>query len=110
MPFMGTAMLTEQLKVVRRFIKDENGDTQRDTTSSTTSKTKISIVRDILYDEGGSLHISDIIQKAKKNFDVILDRESIVSSLTKKVAKGDTFIRTAPNTFQLKAQNEAKRN
>jgi hypothetical protein len=31
-----------------------------------------------------------------------LDRESVVSALTKKVRKGEIFVRTGPNTYGLK--------
>jgi hypothetical protein len=51
---------------------------------------------------GSPLHVSEIIQRANELYGVILDRESVVSALTKKVKKGDTFIRTGPNTFGLK--------
>jgi hypothetical protein len=40
---------------------------------------------------------------AKKDYDVQLDRDSIVSAILKKVKAGKTFIRTAPNTFALKS-------
>ena len=37
----------------------------------------------------------------KEDFDVDLDRESIVSALTKKVKSGRIFTRLAPNTFAI---------
>ena len=39
---------------------------------------------------------------AEKNYQVQLNRDSIVSAILKKVNAGQTFIRTAPNTFALK--------
>jgi hypothetical protein len=47
------------------------------------------------------LHVTDIIARAKKDFDVILDRETIVSALTKKVKSGKMFKRVRPNTFAI---------
>jgi hypothetical protein len=37
-------------------------------------------------------------------FGVSVDRESLVSSLTKKVARQDRFVRTAKNTFGLRPE------
>ncbi len=62
----------------------------------------MSIVHDILSDANTPLHISEIIHRANDQYGVVLDRESVVSALTKKVKKGATFIRTSPNTFGLK--------
>lgn len=52
---------------------------------------------------GKPLHVTEIAQTAKKDYDVQLDRDSIVSAILKKVKAGKTFIRTAPNTFALKS-------
>jgi hypothetical protein len=48
--------------------------------------------------------VTEIIRQAKKRFGVTLDRESMVSALSKKVKKGVTFVRTGPNTFGLKGR------
>jgi DNA-directed RNA polymerase delta subunit len=62
---------------------------------------KIDIAYNVLDDAGKPLHVSEILQLAKEVYDVQLDRDSIVSSMLKKVNAGQTFIRTAPNTFAL---------
>jgi len=41
-----------------------------------------------------------------KRHGVTLDRESIVSALTKRVARKDRFARTAPNTFSVLPEKE----
>ena len=64
-------------------------------------KSNIDIVYDILLVAKGPLHITDIIQRAKKDYHRPLRRESLVSALTKKVLDQNTFTRTAPNTFDL---------
>ena len=66
------------------------------------SRSQLSIVVDILATTGRPLHVSEIIAEAEKIFDVKLDRESLVSALSKKVMKGDRFVRTGKNTFALK--------
>jgi hypothetical protein len=47
------------------------------------------------------LHISELLARIRSTFHVTVDRESLVSSLTKKVARGDRFTRTDKNTFGL---------
>lgn len=92
------ALLSEQLKVVRRFLRDKEDDRP----IKTRSMSKISIVQDILQSAEHPLHVSEIIRRAKEDHHVTIDRESIVSALTKKVIRGDTFVRVGPNTFGLK--------
>ena len=64
-------------------------------------KSNMDIVYDILIAAKGSLHINDILQRAKKEYHRQLHRESLVSALTKKVLDQNVFTRTAPNTFDL---------
>jgi DNA-directed RNA polymerase delta subunit len=62
------------------------------------------MVSDILNKTGKPLHVSEIITAIEKKFGVRLERESLVSSLSKKVMKGDRFVRTGKNTFALKVK------
>jgi hypothetical protein len=50
------------------------------------------------------LHVADLLVRIHRTFGVTVDRESVVSSLTKKVARGDRFVRTAKNTFGLRPE------
>ena len=59
------------------------------------------MVVDILRREARPLHITDILTAVHKRFGVDLDRESVVSAISKRVARHDRFIRTGPNTFAL---------
>ncbi len=61
----------------------------------------MSVMRDILLSSQEPLHVTGIIVLAKKNFNMDLDRESIVSAITKKVKSGRMFERVAPNTFTI---------
>ena len=54
----------------------------------------------ILQETGEALHINEIIDAIRARFDATVDRESLVSAMTKKVARDQMFVRTAPNTFQ----------
>jgi hypothetical protein len=65
-------------------------------------KSQVDMVYDILQRAGEPLHISEIIERVEKVHGVRLERESIVSSLVKKVRRGDRFIRTDKNVFELK--------
>jgi hypothetical protein len=64
-------------------------------------KSNMAIVHDILAAAKGPLHVQEIIQRAKKDHRRQLPRESLVSALTKKVLDQNTYVRTAPNTFDL---------
>ena len=66
------------------------------------SKSQVDMVSDILNRAGKPLHVSEIIVAIEKKFEVKLERESLVSSLSKKVVRGDRFVRTGKNTFALK--------
>jgi hypothetical protein len=57
---------------------------------------------DILRKARSPLHVSLILERIQTQFGVAVDRESLVSSLTKKVARGDRFLRPEKNTFSLK--------
>ncbi len=58
---------------------------------------------DILKKARSPLHVSDLLSRIQAQFSVTVDRESLVSSLTKKVARGDRFLRPDKNTSSLKA-------
>ena len=92
-------LLKAQLAVVRGYLRSvEPGVRER----APRSKSQMSIVLDILSSAEGPLHVAEIMRLAKERYDVGLDRESIVSALTKKVKKGTAFVRTGPNVFGLK--------
>jgi hypothetical protein len=59
---------------------------------------------DILKKAHTPLHISEVLSRIQTTFGVPVDRESLVSSLSKKVARGDRFLRTEKNTFGLRAE------
>lgn len=64
-------------------------------------KSNISIVQDVLISAGTPLHISEIILRAKRDHGKALNRESIVSALTKKILDKQVFCRTGRNEFGL---------
>ncbi len=94
------AGLEAQLRAVRRLLHGQGEDA--DKTRRRSSRSQVDIVEDILRKAGVPLHISEILARAQKNFGLALDRESIVSALTKKVRRGDRFERPDKNVFALK--------
>lgn len=83
------------LKVIERFQQQGRGQSQKRTSN-------IEIVENVLNSVGRPLHVSEIIRMAEKDHQVQLNRDSIVSAILKKINAGQTFTRTAPNTFALK--------
>ena len=63
---------------------------------------QVDMVCDILKRAGQPLHVSQIIEDVEKIHGVKIERESIVSALSKKVMKGDRFVRAGKNTFALR--------
>ena len=90
-----------QLRTLRALRRAEHRPA---TSAGTKRKSNMEIVYDILLTAKGPLHIQDIIQRAKQDFQRPLHRESLVSALTKKVLDQNTFCRTAPNTFDLRTR------
>ena len=60
---------------------------------------------DILKRVRAPLHVSEIIERIQTQFGVVVDRESLVSSLSKKVARQDRFLRPEKNTFSLRPES-----
>ena len=88
-----------KIKIVERFQKEAK-------TVPTKRTSKISVAGNVLFDAGKPLHVTEIVQLAKRDYHVDLERDSIVSAILKKVKAGQTFIRTAPNTFALQNYTE----
>lgn len=95
-------LLKAQLSVVRQF----SGQTARRRQAAEKGTSQVSITEDILRAAGQPLHVGEIIRRAQHAFGASIDRESLVSALTKKVKKGDRFVRVAPNTFALAEASE----
>ena len=90
-------LLQAQLRVVYRHQRKTVPHGQKLKRTS-----NLTIVEDILQNSEQPLHISKIIKIAQKDYNVNLERDSIVSALIKKINAGKTFIRVAPNTFALR--------
>lgn len=90
--------LEAQLRAVRRLRRpDEDGPAQQ----KRSGLSQVDMAYDILRKARAPLHVNEILSRIQVSYKVPVDRESLVSSLTKKVARGDRFVRTAKNTFGL---------
>lgn len=63
---------------------------------------QLDLVEDVLARAGQPLHISTLLAEIQKVHGQQLDRESVVSALSKKLQRNERFVRTAKNTFALK--------
>lgn len=90
------ACLDAQLRAVRRLRKT-GGEPAAPRAKKRMSQ--VDMAYDILNRARKPLHITELLERIEKAFEVAVDRESLVSSLTKKVMRGDRFVRTERNTF-----------
>lgn len=93
--------LDAQLRAVRRL---RNPPATPPSDHSRRSLSQVNMALDILRKARSPLHISVLLQRIHTAFGVTIDRESLVSSLAKKVARGDRFLRTDKNTFALRPE------
>jgi hypothetical protein len=93
--------LEAQLRAVRRLRagKEETPRKRR-----REGRSQVDLAEDILRKAGTELHVGEIIERIAQVHHVRVDRESLVSALTKKVERGDRFVRSGPNTFTLRTQ------
>jgi hypothetical protein len=93
------ASLEAQLRAVRRL---RQGQTETAQPRQKKGRSQVDMAFDILKKARGPLHVSEIIDRIQIQFRVAVDRESLVSSLSKKVARQDRFLRPEKNTFSLR--------
>jgi hypothetical protein len=92
--------LDAQLRAVRRLRQPQPVPQ----TETKKGRSQVDMAYDILKKARAPLHISQLIDRIHSSFGVAVDRESLVSALTKKVARGDRFRRTDKNTFALRPE------
>ena len=95
--------LDAQLQAVRRLRR--SGPAKKGAQpnkSPKESRSQVDMAYDILKEAAQPLHISEILSRIKTRFGRQIDRESLVSALTKRVARADRFVRSDKNTFALR--------
>jgi hypothetical protein len=93
--------LEAQLRAVRRLRQPERSVREP---RSRKGLSQVDMAFDILKKSRTALHVSEILNRIQTHFGVAVDRESLVSSLSKKVARGDRFLRPEKNTFALRPE------
>jgi hypothetical protein len=94
------AALTAQLHAIRQLRRA--GPKPPPQAARAKGRSQVDMAYDILLNARTPLHVNEILTRIQATFGTAVDRESLVSSLTKKVRRGDRFRRTAKNTFGLK--------
>ena len=64
-------------------------------------RSQVDLAENILRAAAAPLHITEILERIKASTGEQIDSESLVSALSKRVARKDRFRRTARNTFGL---------
>ena len=95
------ASLEAQLRAVRRL---RQADASPSRPSPNKGLSQVDMAFDVLKKARSPLHVSHLLDRIHSSFGVSVDRESLVSSLTKKVARNDRFLRTDKNTFALRPE------
>jgi hypothetical protein len=90
-----------QLITLRRLRRSTRQEAPTTGQKSTRSMSQIDMAYDILRSAGRPMHISDIMALVAKKHGVTLDRESIVSAISKRVVRKDRFVRTGRNMFSV---------
>jgi hypothetical protein len=93
--------LDAQLRAVRRLRK---GPRPAGKSPGSKRLSQVDMAYDILKKARAPLHVAQIIERIHAAFAMRVDRESLVSSLTKKVARGDRFLRSGKNIFALRTE------
>jgi len=92
------SLLKSQLKIIHEFLREGQAPRFKPLKKG---RSQMSIIYDILLTSQKPLHVTEIIARAKQDFNIDLYREGIVSAIIKKVKSGRMFKRVAPNTFAI---------
>jgi hypothetical protein len=95
------ASLEAQLRAVRRL---RQGEPEAKRGRPRKGRSQVDMAYDVLKKARAPLHIAELLGRIETTFGQPVDRDSLVSSLTKKVARGDRFLRTDKNTFGLRPE------
>jgi hypothetical protein len=106
------ASLAAQLKAIRSLRSRKSSGSTEEHSPGTSRRRKglsqIDMAFDILLSAGCPLHITALIERIAAKFGTTVDRESLVSALSKRVNRRDRFTRTDKNTFALLAADSPR--
>jgi hypothetical protein len=99
------SLLRAQLNTVKQVRKSLGLEAHEEPKKERISQ--MDMVYDVLSKSKGAMHVDDIISQIEQRFGFKPDKDSLVSALTKRIARHDRFIKTGPNTFSLIAEESA---
>ena len=97
------ASLDAQLRAVRRLRQGEKPGVKQPRRSRLS---QVDMAYDVLKKADAPLHVADLLEGIHAAFGIRVDRDSLVSSLAKKISRGDRFARTERNTFALRKEGK----
>ncbi len=97
------ASLDAQLRAVRRLRQGEKPEAK---SSRKSRLSQVDMAYDVLKKAEKPLHITDLLERIQSAFGIRVDRDSLVSSLAKKISRGDRFVRMERNTFALRKEGK----
>jgi DNA-directed RNA polymerase delta subunit len=97
------ASLDAQLRAVRRLRQGEKTEAK---VSRKSRLSQVDMAYDVLRKANAPLHVTDLLEKIQSAFGIRVDRDSLVSSLAKKISRGDRFARIERNTFALRKEGK----
>ena len=97
------ASLDAQLRAVRRLRRGEKAEAKA---SRKSRPSQVDMAYDVLKKADEPLHITDLLDRIHSAFGIRVDRDSLVSSLAKKISHGDRFVRTERSTFALRKEGK----
>jgi len=95
-----------KLKVINRFLKKIEARQTIEVSGRPQPKTKTNLIAKILEDAGRPMTLKEIADVAIKEHKTQMKRDSMSSILTKKIQAGKKFIRTGPNTFSIREEDQ----
>jgi hypothetical protein len=98
------ASLDAQLRAVRRL---RHGQTEAAAPRPRKGLSQVDMAYDVLKKARTPLHVSELLARIQHSFGVTVDRESLVSSLSKKIARSDRFLRPEKNTFAVRPESRS---
>lgn len=98
--------LEAQLRAVRALRRAGDEPQDRPASKRVKGRSQLDMAFDILS-AGEPLHVDLLIEKIDQRFGVRVDRESLVSALSKRVARQDRFLRVGRNTFSVIGSQKA---
>jgi hypothetical protein len=92
------ASLDAQLRAVRRL---KSGQETKKPGRPKKSWSQLDMAYDVIHKAQTPLHVSEIVDRIERIHGQRVDRDSLVSALSKKVRRGVRFVRTDKNVFGL---------